>query len=73
MSTIDHDERLRRWRLLLGGNEADGTARSLTGTDIDIDRTLASLYDPDSGDGDDLSKSARRKRTRYRRWPALPE
>lgn len=61
MSAISNDERLRRWRLLLGGSEADGTGCALVGTDIEIDRTLASLYDPDSGEGDDLTKSERRK------------
>lgn len=37
------DERLRRWRLALGG-EADGTDVSLTGTDVGIDTTLQALY-----------------------------
>jgi Mg-chelatase subunit ChlD len=37
-------ERLRRWRLILGGAE-DGTGCSLSGTDITIDRALGALYD----------------------------
>jgi len=53
-------ERLRRWRLLLGGSQADGTGCGLQGADIEIDRALASLYDLDSGDGGDLSRSGRR-------------
>ena len=43
------DERLRRWRLVLGGDEADGTGVSLAGTDLGIDKTLQSLYDAGSG------------------------
>jgi len=40
-------ERLKRWRLILGGNEADGTGCSLEGVDADIDRALAALYGSD--------------------------
>jgi Mg-chelatase subunit ChlD len=54
------DERLRRWRLLLGGEEADGTGCSLSGADAAMDRALAALYDA-GGDGDGDSK-ARGKR-----------
>lgn len=36
-------ERLRRWRLVLGG-EAEGTGCRLTGRDAEIDRVLAALY-----------------------------
>jgi Mg-chelatase subunit ChlD len=39
------DERLRRWRLLLGGNEADGTEYSLDKQDLSMDRALEALYD----------------------------
>jgi len=42
------DERLRRWRLVLGGDDADGTGLSLLGADLAIDRTLQALYDPGS-------------------------
>jgi Mg-chelatase subunit ChlD len=41
------DERLRRWRLVLGG-DADGTGCPLTGEDIRIDQSLAALYRPES-------------------------
>src|SRR4051812_5382449 len=40
-------ERLRRWRLILGGNEADGTSCALQGADVQMDRTLQALYDGD--------------------------
>lgn len=38
------DERLRRWRLILGGGEADGIAQPLLGEDRDLDAALAMLY-----------------------------
>ncbi|MGK5501363.1 VWA domain-containing protein, partial [Streptomyces sp. URMC 125] len=38
------DERLRRWRLVLGGEDADGTGCALTGRDAAMDRTLSALY-----------------------------
>ncbi|MFJ4983778.1 VWA domain-containing protein [Streptomyces sp. NPDC088732] len=41
---IDGEERLRRWRLVLGGGPADGTGRVLTGRDAAMDRTLEALY-----------------------------
>jgi Mg-chelatase subunit ChlD len=50
---LPDDERLRRWRLALGG-DADGTGASLQGTDKGIDAALAALYR--SGEGDDPSR-----------------
>ncbi len=38
-------ERLRRWRLILGGDEADGTSCMLKGDDLQMDKTLSALYD----------------------------
>ena len=38
------DERLRRWRLILGVHEADGTGRGLSGADLSIDKALDTLY-----------------------------
>ena len=43
------EERLRRWRLILGGQRADGTGYKLSNTDSAIDRTLAALYDAKPG------------------------
>jgi Mg-chelatase subunit ChlD len=40
----DDAERLRRWRLVLGGGAADGTGHALSGRDEAVDRTLAALY-----------------------------
>ncbi len=44
MTTPD-DERLRRWRLVLGGGEADGTHAPLQPEDERLDQALAELYD----------------------------
>ncbi|GAA2451992.1 VWA domain-containing protein [Streptomyces macrosporus] len=54
------DERLRRWRLVLGGEEADGTGRALTGRDAAMDRTLAALYGGGGGEGGRNDRSGRR-------------
>jgi Mg-chelatase subunit ChlD len=40
-------ERLRRWRMILGGQGADGTGVSLSGVDAKRDATLQALYDKD--------------------------
>ncbi len=45
------EERLRRWRLVLGGEDADGTGTSLSGADLAIDRALGALYDSDRKGG----------------------
>jgi Mg-chelatase subunit ChlD len=44
-------ERTRRWRLVLGGGEADGTGCLLGDTDKQIDRSLQALYDSDRRGG----------------------
>jgi Mg-chelatase subunit ChlD len=49
---VDDAERLRRWRLILGGDDADGTGTSLSTRDQALDRALAAVYDagkPDTG------------------------
>jgi Mg-chelatase subunit ChlD len=38
------EERLRRWRLVLGGEEADGTGVALSGRDQGMDGALAAVY-----------------------------
>ncbi|MFF4649479.1 VWA domain-containing protein [Streptomyces sp. NPDC001380] len=49
------EERLRRWRLVLGGDR-DGTGRGLVGRDAAMDRALAALY---RGDGRDPAVAGR--------------
>lgn len=39
------DNRVRRWRLVLGGGPADGTDVALRGTDAEMDAALTALYD----------------------------
>lgn len=39
------DERLRRWRLVLGGADADGTGARLTSGEAAIDAALSAVYD----------------------------
>ncbi|GAA4243987.1 VWA domain-containing protein [Dactylosporangium darangshiense] len=46
------DERLRRWRLALGGAPgAEGTGYGLSGTDAAVDAALGALYDSGGTDG----------------------
>lgn len=42
---VSEAERLRRWRLVLGGGEADGTGAELRGDDRRVDGALGALYD----------------------------
>jgi Mg-chelatase subunit ChlD len=44
------EDRMRRWRLVLGGERADGTGVSLTGDDARMDGALEKLY---GGGGDE--------------------
>ncbi|MFJ3928269.1 vWA domain-containing protein [Streptomyces sp. NPDC090022] len=44
-------ERLRRWRLVLGGGEADGTGCALRGRDVGMDAALGALYGGTTGAG----------------------
>ena len=46
-SQVSETERLRRWRLVLGGGEADGTGAALAGDDVRIDAAMAAVYDID--------------------------
>jgi hypothetical protein len=42
---VSESERMRRWRLVLGGGEADGTGADLAGDDVRIDAAMAAVYD----------------------------
>ncbi|WP_067175927.1 VWA domain-containing protein [Microtetraspora niveoalba] len=46
------EERSRRWRLVLGGGDADGTGCALGGADAGMDVALAALYDGGAGRGE---------------------
>ncbi|MEK7434778.1 MAG: VWA domain-containing protein [Cyanobacteriota bacterium] len=50
------EERLRRWRLVLGGNNADGTGCKLSKNDLEMDSVLSSLY----GSGNDNQSQERK-------------
>ncbi|WP_294607677.1 VWA domain-containing protein [uncultured Bacteroides sp.] len=45
------EEYLKRWRLILGGNEADGTGITLTQEEQRIDQSLEAIYDSDRRGG----------------------
>jgi len=49
--TISDDERLRRWRLVLGGESADGTGVALKGAEARMDAALEKLYGRAQGGG----------------------
>lgn len=55
---MEDSERLRRWRLILGGNDADGIGGGcqLGAADLQMDRALEALYDSDRSGG--LGKSS---------------
>ena len=66
--TQSDNERLRRWRLILGGGQADGictgsgdNSLTLSGTDQAMDNALSALYDSErsSGLGSSSPKVAR--------------
>jgi Mg-chelatase subunit ChlD len=48
---ISDQEAAKRWRLVLGGEQADGTGVSLSGAALEMDRALQALYDSDRRGG----------------------
>jgi hypothetical protein len=42
---MNHEEDLRKWRLILGSQQNDGTGYALNEQDLHLDNTLAALYD----------------------------
>lgn len=48
---MNNEERIRKWRLILGGQQNDGTGYSLNETDLSIDKTLEALYDSNKQGG----------------------
>ena len=51
MSEATETERLRRWRLVLGGGAAEGTGCTLSERDGRLDRAMGALYDSDRKGG----------------------
>ncbi|MBA3680347.1 MAG: VWA domain-containing protein [Bacteroidetes bacterium] len=47
----EKEELLKRWRLILGGGQNDGTGMSLDTNGIEIDNALSALYDSERGGG----------------------
>lgn len=48
---MNNEEHIRKWRLILGGQQNDGTGYSLNETDLSIDKTLEALYDSNKQGG----------------------
>lgn len=48
---MNNEEHLRKWRLILGSDQNDGTGFQLQGQDAEIDRTLGALYDSERKGG----------------------
>jgi hypothetical protein len=42
---INNEQHIRKWRLILGGQQNDGTGISLNERDVQMDKTLEALYD----------------------------
>lgn len=45
------EQHIRKWRLILGSDESDGTGFSLGLQDLQVDKTLGALYDSDRSGG----------------------
>jgi Mg-chelatase subunit ChlD len=48
---MSDQELIRKWRLILGGQQNDGTGFSLSGQDLQMDKTLEALYDTERKGG----------------------
>jgi Mg-chelatase subunit ChlD len=48
---MQHENHLKRWRMILGGGQNDGTGMSLREKDLQIDQTLEALYDAEKQGG----------------------
>ena len=58
MNEVKQKERERRWRLILGGSEADGIGCKLSSTDGQMDSALSALYDAGGSQRGGLGSSA---------------
>ena len=48
---MENDDKLRKWRMILGGAPNDGTGYALADLDLQMDKTLQALYDSDRQGG----------------------
>lgn len=48
---MENEQHLRKWRLILGGQQNDGTGFALSGMDIQMDKVMEALYDNDRKGG----------------------
>lgn len=48
---MEDEVQLRKWRMILGGGQNDGTGTPLRDVDLQIDKTLEALYDSDKQRG----------------------
>ncbi len=62
------EERLRRWRLLLGSQDKEGMQHSLAGDDAAIDATLSALYNPREDDGGERGADLGSSSPKVARW-----
>lgn len=49
--TMANEQQIRKWRMILGGDQSDGTGFTLQGNDLLMDKTLDALYDSDRKGG----------------------
>lgn len=56
--SVEPAELEKRWRLILGGEDADGTGAILSPSEREIDAALAALYDAQPSDGSKSPRSA---------------
>lgn len=63
-------ERLKRWRLILGGGDGDGTGCALSGNDARMDSALSRLYggEEDQGKSDGKRGGMGKSRPSVARW-----
>lgn len=48
---MQNEQHIKRWRLVLGGQQNDGTGFPLSGIDLEMDKTLEALYDTERKGG----------------------
>ena len=51
LNSTEEQQHLRKWRMILGSGQNDGTDYSLQGIDLQIDKTLEALYDAEKKGG----------------------